>query len=81
MKGDGWLIAGNHGHTSPQDGYQTHVILPGWGDANRFVDNTADLGGGAGVGYYLHKQGSNVVSCDNQEAGARAGLSNYPCIP
>jgi hypothetical protein len=80
VKGNGWLIAGNRGRTSPKDGFQTHVILDGWGDKNRFVDNTADVDGGAGVGFYLHHQEANQVSCDNQEAGAAKGLSNYPCV-
>jgi parallel beta helix pectate lyase-like protein len=79
VKGNDWLIAGNRGRTSPKDGFQTHVIIPGWGDRNRFVDNTADVDGGAGVGFYLHHQQSNQVSCGNEQAGAAKGLSNYPC--
>jgi hypothetical protein len=79
VKGNGWLIAGNRGRTSPKDGFQTHVILKGWGDANLFTDNVADLAGGSGVGFYLHEQLTNKVSCNNKVTGAEGGLSNYPC--
>ena len=79
IKGNGWLIAGNHGRTAPKDGFQTHVILPGWGNANVFTLNTADLAGGTGVGYYLHEQLSNKVDCNNKATGAAGGLSNDPC--
>lgn len=79
VKGNGWLIAGNRGRTSPEDGFQTHVVVPGWGDANRFTGNAADLQGGSGVGYYLHEERKNQVSCSNQATGAGGGLSNFPC--
>jgi hypothetical protein len=77
VKGSGWLITGNRGHVSPKDGFQTHVILPGWGEANLFTGNLADLGGGPGVGFYLHKQLTNRVSCTNISPGTP--LSNLPC--
>jgi hypothetical protein len=79
IKGNGWLIAGNRGRTSTKDGFQTHVILDGWGDDNLFTDNQADLNGGSGVGYYLHRQLSNEVNCTNTVSGASGGLSNFPC--
>jgi hypothetical protein len=79
VKGNGWLIAGNHGQHSPKDGFQTHVVLDGWGNANRFVGNIADLDGGSGVGFYLNHQLSNEVSCSNRVSGAGDGLSNDPC--
>jgi hypothetical protein len=79
VKGNGWLIAGNAGRTSPKDGFQTHVVVAGWGNDNTFADNVADLDGGSGVGYYLHEQLSNKVDCNNKTAGAAGGLSNDPC--
>jgi hypothetical protein len=79
IKGNGWLIAGNSGRTSPEDGFQTHVILPGWGDANLFTRNVADVNGGDGVGYYVHEQHKNKVSCSNKATGAGAGLTNFAC--
>jgi hypothetical protein len=81
IKGNGWLVTGNHGRTSAGDGFQTHVILDGWGDANVFTGNRADLNGGSGVGFYLHRQLSNRVSCDNKVSGGSATLSNFPCTP
>ena len=33
VKGNGWLIKANTGHNSPEDGFQTHQILDGWGTA------------------------------------------------
>jgi hypothetical protein len=78
VKGNGWLIAGNVGRSTPKDGFQTHVVLDGWGDANLFTANRADLDGGTGVGFYLHRQLSNLVACSNAvPAGSR--LSNRPC--
>jgi hypothetical protein len=77
VKGNGWLIAGNHGTKTVKDGFQTHVVVDGWGDKNRFIGNVADLGGGTGVGYYIHKPLSNQVNCNNKVSGG--ALSNDPC--
>lgn len=85
IKGNGWLIAGNSGRTTPEDGYQTHVILDGWGDKNVFTGNQAELNGGSGVPYYLHRELSNQVDCDNTVGTAKTSasteLSNFPCTP
>jgi hypothetical protein len=77
IKGNGWLIAGNQGRTTVEDGFQTHVIIRGWGDRNVFTSNVADLAGGSGVAYYLHEPLSNQVACNNKASGGE--LSNYPC--
>jgi hypothetical protein len=77
VKGNGWLVAGNRGHATVEDGFQTHVILPGWGDKNIFIANVAELAGGSGVGYYLHEPRANRIDCDNKVSGGK--LSNYPC--
>jgi hypothetical protein len=79
VKGNGWLVAGNRGTSSPEDGFQTHVIVDGWGRDNVFRDNVADLRGGSGVGYYLHDDVPNTVACDNRVSGAAEGLSNKDC--
>jgi hypothetical protein len=79
VKGNDWRIRENRGTFSPKDGFQTHVILPGWGDKNEFRGNTADLDGGSGVGFYLHKLLKNRVTCDNTVSGAKGGLSNLGC--
>jgi hypothetical protein len=78
IKGNDWRITSNHGQYTPKDGFQTHVIVPGWGDGNTFSGNSAALNGGKGVGYYLHKTLRNQVSCDNEVTGA-GRLSNVPC--
>jgi hypothetical protein len=79
VKGDNWTITGNHGQNSLKDGFQTHVILNGWGTGNVFTKNVAELNGGKGVGFYLHKLLTNRVSCNNSVSGALGGLSNDPC--
>lgn len=77
-KGNGYLIAGNTGRTSPKDGFQTHQILPGWGTDNVFEDNTAVVNG-PGYGFHLTPVLNNRVACDNKQQGATLGLSNVPC--
>ncbi|MBI4940202.1 MAG: hypothetical protein HY830_05595, partial [Actinobacteria bacterium] len=79
VKGNGWLVTGNRGTRSPMDGFQTHVVADGWGRDNVFRGNVADLAGGSGVGYYLHKDVPNTVACSNKVTGAAGGLSNRPC--
>jgi hypothetical protein len=79
VKGNGWTISGNRGEFTPKDGFQTHVILAGWGDRNVFTANTAALDGGKGVGLFLDKRLKNRVACDNQTTGAAKALSNVPC--
>ena len=78
VKGNGYLIQGNTGHDSPQDGFQTHEILKGWGTGNTFKGNTADVGG-PGFGFHLTPVQDNKVTCDNKVKGAGKGLSNVPC--
>ncbi|MBM7505803.1 nitrous oxide reductase family maturation protein NosD [Agromyces aurantiacus] len=78
VKGNGWLIEGNTGTTSPADGFQTHEILDGWGTGNVFRSNTADLGAD-GLGFSLKPERDNVVTCDNTVSGSGAELSNVEC--
>jgi hypothetical protein len=78
VKGNDYLIQGNTGHNSPQDGFQTHQILDGWGTGNTFKDNTADVNG-PGFGFHLTPVLGNKVTCDNKVKGAARGLSNVPC--
>ncbi|MGH3881562.1 MAG: nitroreductase family deazaflavin-dependent oxidoreductase [Actinophytocola sp.] len=50
VKGNGYLVADNHGSTALRDGFQTHVAVEGWGRDNTFRHNTADVRGpGYGV--------------------------------
>jgi len=78
VKGNGWLIEGNSGENSPQDGFQTHEIIDGWGTDNVFRDNSAIVNG-PGVGFSLTPERDNVVECDNTAADAGEGLSNVDC--
>lgn len=80
MKGRGYLVAGNIGTNSPEDGFQTHVIDDmEWGTDNVFVANTANVNG-PGVGFYIHdaQETTNVVACDNVVTGAAGGVTNLP---
>jgi hypothetical protein len=78
VKGNNYLIQGNTGTTAPQDGFQTHQILAGWGDFNVFRDNDGVVDG-PGSGISSWPPGSNVVTCDNTVSGAAEGLSNIDC--
>ncbi|HEX2073635.1 MAG TPA: hypothetical protein VHF92_07610 [Geodermatophilus sp.] len=80
VKGNGWLVEGNTGTSAPEDGFQVHEIVDGWGRDTVFVGNT--VRGVAGLGINVAGPGtlrdSTTVTCDNQ-ADAPGGLSNVPC--
>lgn len=78
VKGRGWRIEGNRGRNSPQDGFQTHEIIDGWGTGNVFRNNIAEVNG-PGLGYSLKPVRGNVVECSNTATRAAKGLSNEPC--
>ena len=80
VKGNGYLLVGNVGTVSPQDGFQTHVIDDmEWGRDNVFERNTAIVDG-PGVGFYIHQpeETGNIVACSNVVDGAAGGLTNLP---
>ncbi|MER5647508.1 right-handed parallel beta-helix repeat-containing protein [Streptosporangium sp. NPDC002524] len=70
VKGNGYVIEGNTGKKTPQDGFQTHEIVDGWGTGNVFRRNTIDLAGGGGVGIN-DTVGGNTITCDNKVIGGR----------
>ena len=78
VKGNGWLIEGNAGTNSPQDGFQTHEILDGWGRGNHFTQNSAAVNG-PGFGFSLTPVLDNVVDCTNTVSAAGEGMSNRKC--
>ncbi|GAA1799729.1 hypothetical protein HC028_16550 [Planosporangium flavigriseum] len=78
VKGNGWLIEGNVGRNSREDGFQTHQILSGWGTDNVFKANTAEVNG-AGWGFHFAPANGNRVSCDNKVTGAAKGFANITC--
>ncbi|WP_371578283.1 right-handed parallel beta-helix repeat-containing protein [Streptomyces sp. NBC_01314] len=77
VKGNGWLLQGNTGSHSPEDGFQTHKLVNGWGTGNIFKDNTANVDG-PGYGFHLTSDG-NKVTCDNKAKDAAEGLANVDC--
>ncbi|MER5674818.1 hypothetical protein [Pseudonocardia alni] len=79
VKGNGWTVAGNHGARAPEDGFQVHVVEPGWGRDTRFTANTAAVDA-AGHGFAVDDEATGtVVGCDNVVTGAAGGLSTLPC--
>jgi hypothetical protein len=80
VKGNEWLIQGNIGRNGPEEGFQTHRILDGWGSRNTFDDNTVDVAGD-GNHIYVHdpKVTDNRVACDNRTGSGRPVRSNVPC--
>ncbi len=79
VKGNDYIIRENVGQGSPVDGFQTNVVLKGWGNRNAFHVNTADVQG-IGYGIRIRTSGTgNVVGCDNQVTNAALGFANVPC--
>jgi len=79
VKGNEWQIVGNVGADAPEDGFQTHRILDGWGARNTFVDNRATVNG-PGYGINITKdEDDNHVACSNTAVAAAKGLSNITC--
>ncbi|HEU4676013.1 MAG TPA: right-handed parallel beta-helix repeat-containing protein, partial [Motilibacteraceae bacterium] len=78
IAGNGYLVQGNTGLPGGAllDGYQTHVILAGWGNDNVFDANTSTVNA-AGYGVNIHTKGTgNVVKASNTVVGAAKGLTN-----
>jgi hypothetical protein len=84
VKGNGWTIEGNTGTAAPQDGFQVHEVVDGWGQGNVFSGNTSTVDGS---GYAIDVAGprglrdNTEVRCDNSVQGAGKGLSNITCAP
>jgi hypothetical protein len=80
-KGNGYRIVGNRGSVSRLDGFQTHIILAGWGRDNVFSGNTADVRA-SGFGFSIQRDGGtpagNVVCTNNTVTNAGAGTANVP---
>jgi hypothetical protein len=82
VKGNSWTIEDNTGTSSPQDGFQVHEVVDGWGLDTVFSGNTAAVNA---AGYAINVAGpralrnSTRVGCDNVTDGARRGMSNVAC--
>jgi hypothetical protein len=80
VKGNDYVIEGNHGDQTQRDGFQVHAEAPGWGERNLFAGNVAKLGTGGEHGISVDKDAAgSVVRCDNRVSGASKGLSTIPC--
>jgi hypothetical protein len=78
LKGNAWLVQGNRGTHAPKDGFQTHQVVDGWGDRNRFSGNVSQVDA-AGFAINLTPVLSNIVDCANTQTGAGSGLANVTC--
>ena len=83
VKGNGWLVQANHGTTTKRSGFEVNLQADGWGTANTFDANTADVDG-PGYGYELRHPtddpaARNRVTCTNTAFGATEGLTNTTC--
>jgi hypothetical protein len=82
VKGNGWIIESNRGTAAPEDGFQVHEVVDGWGRDNVFSGNTAVVGGdgyGINVAGPRAMRAANTVTCDNRAEDAGSGLSNVDC--
>lgn len=79
VKGNDWIIADNVGTDAPEDGFQTHEILDGWGERNTFRGNVATVNSPGYAIRITKKDRDNIVSCTNRATNAGSGLSNVPC--
>ena len=84
IAGNGYTVHDNTGvnpGSALTDGYQTHVILAGWGNGNSFAANASTVNAsGYAINIQLPSSG-NVVYSDNTVSGAAKGLSNVAATP
>ncbi|MGK5172473.1 hypothetical protein [Geodermatophilus sp. CPCC 205761] len=80
VKGNGWVVEGNVGTSSPEDGFQVHEVVDGWGRDVVFAGNRVGRVAGYGINVAGPRElrASVTVTCDNQ-ADAVGGLSNVEC--
>lgn len=86
VKGNGYLIKNNIGHGSLSDGFQTHVLVDGWGNGNIFEGNRGEINNNNLSAVLINIQSrsrGNVVKCDNlildRPASQTSNVSN--CTP
>jgi len=79
VKGNGWLIAGNQGARAPEDGYQVHEIVDGFGYRNLFSGNISAVNAGGFAIKVTKTKSGNVVRCNNKATGAVEGMTNITC--
>ncbi len=82
IRGNGFIIRNNVGVTTPEDGFQTHVVAGvDSGSNNQFIANTAQADS-SGYGFFIQDPDitNNVVSCSNFVTRAESGFANIPCV-
>jgi hypothetical protein len=77
VKGNDYRIENNRGAHALLDGFQTHVVVDGWGRDNAFSGNAMSDVPGYGIRVAGKSTGTRV-SCSNTLAGG-AGVANVPC--
>lgn len=78
IKGNNYNFEANKGINALKDGYQTHAVLEGWGNNNKFVRNISYVNS-SGYAYNIDpKTIGNVVRCINAVRGGE--LSNNDCL-
>jgi hypothetical protein len=84
VKGRDYLIESNTGTFGGDgeflDGFQTHIIVDGYGCGNTFSANDSDLGGAEGYAIKIEDpedcDDPNVVTSDNTVSNSGSGLTN-----
>ncbi len=82
VKGNDYLIECNTGMNTILDGFQTHIVVAGWGDNNKFSNNMLTVNQASGRGILVTTSSSNgpalnnVVCSNNSSVGAGLGLTN-----
>jgi hypothetical protein len=76
VKGNNYVVSGNSGNGTLLDAFQVHQALVGWGNGNKFSNNTA-----SGISGYLVsvQKGVTGTSVACQATTAKLGLSNVAC--
>jgi hypothetical protein len=81
VKGNNYLISGNVGVNTGDDGFQVHRVIQGWGNNNTFTGNSA-TNNGPGYGFYVQGGSTgNSIACGQTVVAAGSGYSNVACQP
>ncbi|GGV17263.1 right-handed parallel beta-helix repeat-containing protein [Streptomyces spectabilis] len=86
VKGNGYVIEGNTGKNTTNNGFETHTQQSGWGCGTVFRANTADLTGATGDKQLAINVTNQSASCrttvhaSNTVKGGK-GLTNIPVTP
>jgi nitrous oxidase accessory protein NosD len=81
VKGNGWTVEENVGTASPEDGFQVHELVDGWGRDNVFAGNTARGVPGLAINVAGPRaiRDTTTVTCDNVVDAGAGQLSNVSC--